>query len=182
MSRKKNNYVPTKNYIIALVMSLAAIFLTYYIFAWYNVLEEKKYGESYLIKSDTISLEVNDILEIENTFTESPSEYFIYIGYRNDEEEYKLEKSLKKIIDKYNLNEEFYYIDVTDLMSNDDYIDELNAALNLTDNKINSVPTIIYVKNGQVPSDGIIKREDENMMNASDFSKLLEMYEFKKVK
>jgi hypothetical protein len=181
MTKRKNNYVPTKNYVIAILISLAAIFLTYYVFGWYNVVQEKKYNESYLIKSNTISLEVNDIKEIENAFTEAPSEYFIYIGYHDDENVYKLEKSLKKVIDKYDLNDIFYYIDVTDMKNSDNYIEELNNALGLTDNKIVNIPTIIYVRDGVVLSDGIITREDDNLITAGDLEKLLEMYEFEKV-
>lgn len=181
MAKKKNSYIPTKNYVIAVLISLFAIFLTYYIFSWYNVYQEKKYNENYLIKTDTISLEVNDITEIESTFTEAPTEYFVYIGYRNDENVYKLEKDLKKIIDKYNLNDTFYYIDITNLKEEENYIEKLNNALGLTENKIENVPTIIYFKNGTVASDAIITREDNNMMEAGDFEHLLEMYEFKKV-
>lgn len=180
MAKKKNNYIPSKNYLIALFISFFAIFLTYYIFSWYNVYQDKKYEESYLISTNTISLEVNDIKEIENTFTEAPSEYFVYIGYRNDEEVYKLEKNLKKVIDKYNLNDSFYYIDVTDLKEDETYLEKLNDALKLEENKIEKVPTIIYFKDGKVSKDAIITREDDNIMNVGDFEKLLEIYELKK--
>ena len=180
MAKKKNSYIPTKNYVIAVLISLLAIFLTYYIFSWYNVYQEKKYNESYLMKTSTISLKVDDIAEIESAFKEAPTEYFVYIGYRKDESVYKLEKNLKKIIDKYNLNDIFYYIDITEHKDEDNYIEKLNKALNLTENKITNVPTIVYFKNGNVANDAIITREDYNMMNVGDFEKLLEMYEFKK--
>lgn len=181
MAKKKNNYIPPKNYVIAILISLLTIFLTCYIFSWYNVYQEKKYNESYLISTSTISLEVNDIDEIKNTFTEAPSEYFVYIGYRNDENVYNLEKKLKKVIDSYNLNDNFYYIDVTELKESENYIEKLNNALGLENVKITNVPTIIYFKDGELAKDALITREDQNMMDVGDFEKLLEIYEFKKV-
>lgn len=181
MAKKKTNTIPTKNYILVLFICVFAIFLTYYIFSWIDIFNEKKYEESYLISSKTIGLEVNDISEIENTFTEAPSEYFIYISYRNDENVYKLEKKLKKVIDDYAINDNFYYIDITDLKENANYLDKLNQALGLDDAKITKVPTIIYIKDGEVKKDAIITREDDKMMEAGDFSHLLDMYGFKKV-
>lgn len=180
MPKYQKTIVPLKNYVIAFLLSLGAILLTLYIFSWYHLAQEKKYSESYLIKTNTIGLEVNDITEIESVFTEAPTEYFIYIGYRNDEDVYKLEKKLKKVIDKYNLNDTFYYIDVTELKAENNYIEQLNNALGLTDNKISNVPTILYVKNGKVLKDAIINREDGNQMEVGDFERLLEIYEIKK--
>ncbi len=176
----KKNSIPTKNYVIVLIISLLAIFMTYYIFSWYNLYENKKFSESYLIKTNTISLEVNDLTEIESTLSESPNNYFVYIGYRNDENVYKLEKQLKKVIDKYNLNDIFYYIDITDLKEEDNYLEKINEALDLTENKVTSVPTIIYFKDGTVSKDSIISREDGNMMSVGDFEKLLEIFEITK--
>ena len=180
MVKKKKNSISSKNYIIVILISVVAILLTIYAFSWYNIFKEKKYSESYLIKTNTISLEVNDLTEIENTFTEAPTEYFVYIGYKNDENVYKLEKDLKKIIDKNNLNDNFYYIDITDLKNEDNYLEKLNNALGLSENKITRVPTIIYFKDGKVAKDAIITREDLQIMNAGDFEQLLEIYELKK--
>lgn len=180
MTKYQKNAVPFKNYLLVLFISLSAIVLTLYIFGWYHVSQEKKYSESYLIKTKTIGLEVNDITEIESVFTEAPTEYFIYIGYRNDKDVYKLEKKLKKVIDKYDLNDLFYYIDVTDLKEEENSIEKLNNALKLAENKISNIPTIIYIKNGKVAKDAIIAREDGNQMEIGDFERLLEIYEIQK--
>lgn len=180
MTKNKKNAIPLKNYIMAFLLPILVILLTLYIFSWYHLAKEKKYSESYLMKTNTISLEVNDITEIENVFTEAPTKYFIYIGYHNDEEIYKLEKNLKKVIDKNNLNDLFYYIDVTELKEEENYVEKLNNALKLTENKITNVPTIIYVKDGKVAKDAIVTREDGNCMDAGDFERLLEIYEIKK--
>ncbi len=173
---KKN--ISLKKYIIAIIICIFSILFVFYIFSWINLFKDKKYSKSYLVSSKTVSLEVNDIAEIENTFSEAPSEYFIFIGFHNDEEIYNLEKSLKKIIDKYKLNDIFYYIDITDLKNEDGYIDKINNVFNL-DHKIQSVPTILYFKNRKLVSDGIVTRFDDNMINVGDFEHLLDMYEFK---
>ena len=85
-----------------------------------------------------------------------------------------MEKELAKIIKKYNIANQFYYLNVTEIKDNDDYIDEINRSLSLRDEKIIRVPTIIYYKDGEVVNDGIITRSDNKMMTAADFQKLLD--------
>ena len=61
------------------------------------------------------------------------------------------------------------------MMKKDNYLDELNKALGLEENKITQVPTIIFFKDGVVEDDSIITREDNNIMQAGDFAKLLDI-------
>ena len=84
-----------------------------------------------------------------------------------------MEKELKKVINKYELNDQIYYLNVTEIKEKDDYIDKINKSLNLEE-KVTQVPTIIYIKEGKVVD--IIKRSDDNMMNVGDFQKLLDIY------
>ena len=44
-----------KNYLIAIGLVVAAVLLTVYGFAWYNVLKEGKVSQSYLVKTKVIS-------------------------------------------------------------------------------------------------------------------------------
>ena len=91
-----------------------------------------------------------------------------------------MEKELKTIIDDYNLNSQFYYINVTEYKDKTNYIDQINEALNLYDNVITKVPTIVYVEDNHVSADNIIKREDNQLMSADDFQQLLDIKGFKK--
>lgn len=175
MSKVKENerFIPIKNYIIAIGLVVAAVLLTLYGFAWYNVLKEGRVSQSYLVKEKVISNEIQSLDEVEAIFAEVPDEYFVYISYTGSEEIYDMEKDLKKVINKYELNDLFYYLNVTSIKDKNNYIDDLNKSLNL-DQKVKKVPTIVYVKEGKVVD--IIERSDNNMMNVGDFQKLLDIY------
>lgn len=179
-SVKNEKYIPTRNYITALVLVLIVIILTLYFFKWYDVYEENKVSSSYLIKSNTITNEIKDLKEVEAVFTEVPDDYFIYISYTNDEKVYEMEKELASVINSYALNDKFYFINITDIQKEDNYIDKLNETLNLDDQKITKVPTIIYYKNGEIASDGILIRADDNIINASDLQQFLEEKDYQR--
>ena len=98
----------------------------------------------------------------------------MYVSYTGDEDIFAMEKDLAKIIKKYSITDQFYYLNITNIKDNNDYIDEINRSLSLRDEKIIRVPTIIYYKDGEVVKDGIISRSDNKMMTAADFQKLLD--------
>ena len=175
MAKKKNNarYVPLKNYFLAIMIVAIVIFLVLYLFEWYKVKNLEKYGTSYLISSNTINLEIKDYEEIPLVLSETSNDYFIFINYLNVEETYKLEKELKDVIDEYNLKDIFYYINVTKLKEKKDYLDNLNDALNL-DNKIESVPTILYYHNNEL-AEVIANKND--IISADDLEDIIKKYE-----
>ena len=90
--KKSTRYIPTKNYVIAFLIAAAAIFLVFYIFEWYKVKQIEKYGTSYLIESNTVSMEIKNYKEIPIIFSEAPTEYFVFINCLNEKDNYKLEK------------------------------------------------------------------------------------------
>ena len=173
----KKNTIPFKNYLLTFLACFLTIFLVFIIFFSLKTIQNKQIQTSYLISSKTITKEIKDFTSEKNSL---PNEYFLFISYRNDKNVYKLEKDLKPIIDKYKLNDLFYYYDITNLKEDTNYLSTLNNTLNLTE--IKNIPTIIYVKDNKVLKDAIINREDNQMINASDFEKLLQMFELNKVK
>ena len=182
MVKKKNNdlkKVPLKNYLIALLVLIGGILLIVYIFEWYQVKETEKYMESYLLKSNTITNSIDDVNLYNQVIQEAPNDYFIIIGYSNDEQEYSFEKKLKVIIDDYELNDIVYYIDVTKLKEQDNYLEIINNNLNVS---INNVPAIIFVKNRSINTDNIITKDENGNINLNDFEKILEIYEYEKQK
>ena len=170
---KNERFIPIKNYIMAVVIVVAAVLLTMYGFSWYNVLREGRVSQSYLVKSKVISNEITSLREVNAIFAEVPEEYFIYISYTGSEEIYNIEKQLKKVINEYELNDKIYYLNVTSIKDEQDYLDQINKSLKLED-EITQVPTIVYIKDGKVVD--IIKRNDDNMMSVGDFQKLLDIY------
>ncbi len=175
-NKKSVSKVPTKNYLIVGVIVLVVLLGSLYIYKWYDVYTENKIANSYLMTSKTLVHEIDDLSAIETVFGETvPNEYFVYVSYTKSKKIYELEKELKPIIDDYNLKDYIYYINVTNMMQESDYLAKLNDALGLTENKITEVPTMIYFKDGEVDASSIITREDDNIMQAGDFAKLLDI-------
>ncbi len=178
--KKNEKFIPTKNYFVALAVVLAAIFLTWYGFAWNKVRLENKVSVSYFVKNNIITKEIDSLEELDSITQEAPEKYFIYIGYTGDENVYDLEKSLTPLIKKYELNDSFYYLNVTKIKNEDNYIDKINERLGLTDVKITNVPTVVYFVDGTVPKSGIITTADGNLMTKNDFQKFLDINKIEK--
>lgn len=164
--------IPSKSILIAGAIILVLVLLGFYISSVNKEKNLKKLSESYLLKSGTVSLEFKNLDEISPILSESPNEYFVLISYTKDEDTYNLEVGLKNIIDKYKLNDKFYYLNVEGIMNEDNYINRINNAFN-TD-KIKKVPTILYYKDGSILD--VVERYDNNPINSSDFQKLLDIY------
>lgn len=158
----------TRIYIYLLIIIICGIFLFFYLNKWKEVKEEEKYLNSYLISTNTISLELNDIKDINNVLSETRNNYFVYISYTKDKNIYKLEQDLKPLIDEYNIQNYFYFINVTDIKeekNNSDYKLQIAEELNVSKNELNKIPVILYFKDSK-----LIK----SVTNAKDFKKLLE--------
>ena len=177
MAEKQKINKKNKNYIVAGFLFLAVILITIYIFKWYQVFNSEKITKSYLLSSHTLTNEINSLDEIESVFSEAPDEYFIYISYTNNKDIYDMEVDLKKIIKKYNLEDKMYYLNVDNIKDNSGYLEELNAVLNLTEEKITNVPTILYFKDHTLVNGGIIHKDDNSLMQASDLEQLMETLE-----
>lgn len=169
----KSRYTPLKNYVIAIGAVLLVVFLSLYLFKWYKVYQEEQTRESYLLKTNTVSMQITNIKDINTILSESPSNYFVYIGYRNSTDVLKIEKKLKKIIDAYGINDSIYYVDITDEMKNAEYLDDLNSNLDLNSLELKNVPAIIYFDNkDRVQKDDIIEFDSSKNVK-SDFENLL---------
>ena len=169
---KVKNQTNHKQNLIYLGIILLIIFLILYFFKWHQVNEKSKYINSYLVSSKTISQEMTDISEIDNVLLETPDYYFIYISYTEDKKVYNNEKKLKPLIDEYDLQDKFYFINVTDIKkSNSNYLKDIANVLNISENKIPKVPIILYFKDNTLVGDGVY--------NSKEFKKLLEENDIK---
>ena len=158
--------------IIGIVIVLAVV--GFYFFRLQQARNEEKLNSSYLISSGTVSLEIKNLDEVSQILLESPTEYFVLITYTGNEDTYNLEEGIKTIIDDYKLSDSFYYLNIESIMDSDNYLARLNSAFN-TD-KITTVPIILYFKDGELID--TVTRDDANIINAGDFQKLLDIYEY----
>ena len=145
-----------------------------------QVFNTEKITKSYLISSNVIANEINSLDELSDVLSEAPLDYFLYISYPNDKKIYNMEIDLKKVICKYELQDKFYYLNIEDIKENEDYIEELNSILNLNEEKITNVPTILYFKEHTLAKNGIIHKDNNTLMQASDFNQLLENLKIEK--
>ncbi len=128
----------------------------------------KSCNESYLISSDTIYLVVNNINEIKSVFLEAPNYYFVYISSLCNENAYNLEKELKPLIDEYQLQNNFYFLDVTNFKdSNLDYKNDIALALDIDQNIISDIPVILYFKDGKLLNDIFTAEEFKNILESN---------------
>ena len=160
-------YTPLKTYIIAIICGIAVIGLSIYAYKWYQVYEEEQTRESYLLKTNTVSMQIVDINNIDTILMEAPSDYFIYIGYTKSKDVLYLEKKLKKVIDKYGINDMIYYVDAT--KNREAYINKLNSLLNIN---LKDTPAIIYVKDNIAKNENILE-SNKKIITANDFEKLI---------
>lgn len=176
----KNKNIPSKNYIYALLILIGGIVLVLYIFEWINVKNEEKLMNSYLITSNTINSKIEDFDSLNQILKETSSSYFIYLSHTGNEDIYKFEKELKRIIDNYNLSDNFYYMDLTKLKeNNENYLNEVNNKLNI---RLEQIPALIYVKNGKIEENNILDGINGTMLKVSDIENLLDIYEYEIIK
>lgn len=164
----KERNIPKKNYFILVLMLISIVVLT---FATVNIF---KWIKSNNVRNGYINKYVSEITynELDTYLLEPASNTFIYITYTGNEQVYKLEKDLKKIISNYDLTDEFIYIDVTEEMENNDFIKNINEKYST--NLINKIPVIMYFKDGVLTD---VINSDDNLFTKADFQKLLDNYE-----
>ena len=173
--KSKKNNINFKKLFYFILGFLLIIFLIWYIISWKNVKQEEKLMNSYLITSNTLSVEIKDLSETVQVLKESPSEYFVYISYTNDEKIFNFEKKLKKLIDNYNLKDEFYFVNVTNIKDDENFYSEINDTFNTK--LINNIPCILHFKNNELKK--VIYNKDLNK-TYTNFENLLKENEFDK--
>lgn len=119
-----------KNILIIVCIVLALILVIFYGYRVNKLKETDTLSKSYLLDSGTVSLEIKNLDEVNQILAESPTEYFVLISYTGNKDTYKLENGLKRILDKYKLNDSFYYLNVKSIMDEDNYLNRLNNAFN----------------------------------------------------
>ncbi|MCI8671013.1 MAG: hypothetical protein HFI36_03120 [Bacilli bacterium] len=165
-TRNKNKSLSMKNYLAACLLILGIVLVVLYFYKWHQVKEEEKYLNSYLVNTGTVNLEMSDIKEINTVLSETPSYYFVYISYTKEEDVYNLEKELKPLITEYDLQNNFYYINVTDIKEkNENFKEDIAKELKIDSKEIKKVPIILYFKEGKLVQSGV--------HDAKSFEKLL---------
>lgn len=156
----------TKKVCVYILVIIGIIFIGLYANGWKNVKKDEKYQESFLINSNTINLEMTSLSDITSVLSETPNSYFVYISYTGNETIYNFEKKLKPLIDEYNLQNRFYYLNITDIKQNKNYKKDIAKELNIDIKNLNNIPVILYFKDEVLQNDGLTSIKDfENLLN-----------------
>ncbi len=165
----KDKKIPTKNYLIVLVLAVIVVILTLYINAWYKTYQENKLS----ISPFSGVVEEVDINEINLTLAEM-NEVILYVGYTNDKSIYDMEKRLLKYIKNNDLVDKFIYVDVTDCMKDKKYVEILKNTFSEKSEEIKEVPMLIFVKNGKAE---LVVNSKAGNINVEDVANIKNEYQ-----
>ena len=112
--------------------------------------------------------------DLKSAIVEFSSNTMLYISYTGNENVYDFESDIKPLITKYELTNSFVYVNVTDKMHKDGFLNNLNNVLSLKDNTIKKLPAIIYYKDN-IAVDYI--DSSNHTLNKGDFAQLLDKHE-----
>lgn len=169
MKKVEKREVPLRNYFILAIIGIMTVVLTLYVDKWITSYNEHKISTSPL--SGKVS-EIN-INELEMSLNETP-EVILYVSYTNNIDVYNKEVKLLSKLKKENKLDYLIYLDVTQNMENDKYLDILRKKFKNVSNEIKKAPLFIYIKNGEAMN---VINSDGRVIDYSDFLQIIEMYE-----
>lgn len=169
--------IPLSNYLIAAIILVWIAIIAYVGYELSRRHQENLYQEGYFIH-EKIDIKKISLAEASTVAHDAKDAVFILFNYRGYEETYELEKELWRIMNDYHIEQNFYYVDLTDENGtlNCDMTCVLNTGLHVTNFK--NVPAIAYYERGTLID--VAQREDKKVLEVADFVKLLDIYEFKR--
>lgn len=171
---KKKNPKGTnvRKYVNFCLLMVAIVLVVFIAAKIYNKYQENKLGSS-VFSGIVGNIQYNDV---ENVTEEMPSNAFILISYVKNKETNSLEKELKKSVLANDLQNNFYYMDASELMLNEGYVQDLNDKFKLEGHhELIGIPAIVYLKDSEVVT--TLSSTESRMLRVDDFVKLLDSYE-----
>lgn len=159
-----------RNYLRLSMILFITIILTLLFCNLYKNSQKSKINEGYL--TDYVSN--IKYSELKNALIEVSNNTFIYLTYTGNQSIYNTEKDMKKVIKQKNIEENFIYVNCTDLLKDSDYLNQINNLIKLPNGKITKLPALIYYRDS-TPINFIDSSAHE--LNASDLSKIIDEYE-----
>jgi len=168
--------IPLSNYLIAAIIVVWIFILAFLGYQLHKNHQEKLYQEGYFYHHNT-SINKTSLDKISSVLANSQGSVFVLFNYRGSEDTYRLEEDLDQVIQDYHFNDQFYYVDLTEMMgkANCDLTCVVQSEFHVT---LKNVPAILYYQDGNLVD--IAQRDDQKVLEAADYVKLLDMYEFKK--
>lgn len=172
MKEKKKENINVRKYVNYVLLMIVIVLAAFIASKLYGSYKDNKLGES------VFSRMVGNIQysDIDSAMSELPSDGFVLISYVKNAEVKKFESALKKSVVSNELQSNFYYMDASDLMLEDNYMDTLNSKFHLEEGKkLQELPAIIYYRDGELKT--TISSTKSQMISIDDFNKMLDSYE-----
>lgn len=147
--------IPLKNYIYLVLIVFLTLGILYYLYLW-SIEYRKEVTSDSVISS---SLQLINYNEVEDYIVENDN-VCLYISNKNIELK-DFEKSLKHLIEKYNLERKILYLDITNNISNDKY--------NIGDTYLTGVPKFIYFIDGKLVSSYDVDYNNYKIANIENY-------------
>lgn len=147
--------IPLKNYVYLVLIVFLTLGILYYLYLW-SIEYRKEVTSDSVISS---SLQLINYNEVEEYIVENDN-VCLYISNKNIELK-EFEKSLKHLIEKYNLERKILYLDITNNISNDEY--------NIGDTYLTGVPKFIYFIDGKLVSSYDIDYNNHKIANIENY-------------
>ncbi len=170
--------IPKTNYIVVAIIIIWVIIISFMGYNLYGKHQKQLYEEGYFNRG-TIDIQKTTLKELRDKINEeSLANIFILFNYHGSEEQYKLEKDMADLIKEYRLQKNFYYVDLNNEKpeENCDAVCMINKELGT--NLVTNATSVVYVRNKKVLD--VAQREDKKLLEAADFAKILDIYEFEK--
>lgn len=162
---KSNKYL--RKFINYILLMITIILLCVISVKLHNIYKQNRLSTSVLTRTIG-SINYDDI---NNTIGELTSDDYIIISYVKSENTRDIEKEIKNTIVDNNIQNNTYYLDVTDKMLEENFYQNLNSKFKLN-NKIVSVPAILCYEDGKLikiidNTDGKISQKFEEYVESS---------------
>jgi len=144
MAKKNTKKMSIRKYVNWILFLIAIVLVCIIASKIYNIYQTNKLKNSVLTRV-VGAVQYDDI---DNAIKELVSDDFIFISYVKSFEVRKLESKIKNVIIENELQNNFYYLDATDLMLEEDYIETINSKFKLENSdRIEELPALLYYKN-----------------------------------
>lgn len=164
--------IPPRNYLILIGVIVLVVSAC---FAFYNLFHIYKENSN---KTSPLSNKEVLYVDLKETTKELDADTFLVISFTSDSQVHFNENEIKKYLKNNNLIDNVMYLNVSELMTEPRFLQELNATLGLNDKlEIKKFPALVYFKEG-IPT--FMVDSKEHLLNKDDFAQIVDMYELNK--
>lgn len=163
--KEKLREIPTKNYLILLVIFIATFSLVYYLFRWYKVYSD--YQNDIPVIRDSLPEISNEEMD---HYIEENQTTVIYMCTASDTECRTFEKSFKKLIEKKSLKEYITYVNLTNTDLNN-FTTNFNNNYKYKKTLTSTYPALVVFTDGEITD--MIEATDKEKLSITEVDKFL---------